>query len=141
MKRPEEVKLEFTREWVRKAENDFQTAEHLCAGGESYILGTVFHAQQAAEKYLKSFLVWHQIEFQKTHDMEKLLNLAAAAHPKICEVLRDVRELTPYGVEYRYPGDYPDVMLRDAKRALALSRRARKEVRRLLPKEALLHRR
>lgn len=140
MKRPEEVKLEFTREWVRKAENDFQTAEHLCAGGENYIFGTVFHAQQAAEKYLKSFLVWHQIEFQKTHDMEKLLNLATAAHPKICEVLRDVPELTPYGVEYRYPGDYPEVTVRDAKRAMILCRRVRKEVRRLLPKEILRRR-
>ena len=141
MKRPEEVKLEFTREWVRKAENDFQTAEHLCATGEGYLLGTVFHAQQAADKYLKSLLVWHQIEFQKTHDMEKLLNLAAVAYPQICEVLRDVPELTPYGVEYRYPGDYPEVTVRDAKRALALCRRVRKEVRRPLPKEVLRRRR
>lgn len=70
MKPPEAVKEEFTREWIRKAENDFKTAEHLLQGGPDFAEGTAFHSQQAAEKYLKAFLVWHQIEFQKTHDIE-----------------------------------------------------------------------
>jgi len=29
MKRPEEVKLEFTYAWIRKAESDFRTGQHL----------------------------------------------------------------------------------------------------------------
>lgn len=59
MKRHEEVKIEFTREWIRKAESDFATAKHLNEGGERYVDGATFHAQQAAEKYLKALLVWH----------------------------------------------------------------------------------
>lgn len=53
MKRPEEVKLEFAREWVQKAESDFRTARHLFESGEDFLYGTVFHAQQAAEKFPK----------------------------------------------------------------------------------------
>lgn len=68
MKPPEVVKDEFTREWVRKAEIDFKTADHLCRSSAEFAGGAAFHSQQAAEKYLKAFLVWHQIEFQKTHD-------------------------------------------------------------------------
>jgi HEPN domain-containing protein len=61
MKPPEIVKEEFTREWARKAENDFKTAGFLCQSGPDFDDGTAFHSQQAAEKYLKAFLVWHQI--------------------------------------------------------------------------------
>ena len=36
MKQPEDVKVEFVRDWTRKAESDFRTAQHLCAGGVDY---------------------------------------------------------------------------------------------------------
>jgi len=36
-----------------------------------------FHAQQAAEKFIKAFLVRHQIEFPKTHDIGLLRQLVA----------------------------------------------------------------
>lgn len=140
MKRPEEVKLEFTREWVRKAENDFLTAQHLFKGGERYVNGTAFHAQQAAEKYLKAFLVWHQIEFKKTHDIAALLKLASEMDSVISDVLSDAVHLTPYGVEYRYPGDYPDVTMDDAKKALNLAVQVRKEIRYRLPEETFSRR-
>jgi len=34
-----------------------------------------FHAQQAVEKFIKAYLVKNQIEFRKTHDIGKLINL------------------------------------------------------------------
>ena len=133
MKPPELVKEEFTREWVRKAENDFKTAGFLCQSEPYFAEVTAFHSQQAAEKYLKAFLVWHQIEFPKTHDIEALLKLAGKAEGKIPEVLREAVILTPYGVDYRYPGEYPEVKRSDAERALLLADRVRKEVRIRLP--------
>jgi HEPN domain-containing protein len=57
MRRPEEINTEFTRDWIRKAEIDFKTAGHLCQSGDEFVEGVTFHAQQAAEKYLKAFLV------------------------------------------------------------------------------------
>ncbi len=137
MKPPEAVKEEFTREWVRKAESDFKTAEHLLQGGPDFAEGTAFHSQQAAEKYLKAFLVWHQIEFQKTHDIEALLRLAGKVDDKIPEILGDTVILTPYGVDYRYPGEYPEVGMSDAERAFLLADHVRAEVRSRLPQQTL----
>ena len=104
MRPPEVIKTEFTREWIRKAESDYKTAAHLLKSSPDLAEGTSFHSQQAAEKYLKAFLVWHQIEFPKTHDIEALLKLAGEADKKIPEILREAIILTPYGVDYRYPG-------------------------------------
>jgi HEPN domain-containing protein len=137
MKRPEEVKLEFTRDWVRKAEGDFRAAAHLLKGGEDYLFQTAFHSQQSAEKYLKAFLVWHQIEFPKTHDIGKLIALAAQVVPDLPEILAEAKNLTPFGVDYRYPGDYPEVTPEDAETALALATRVRDEIRERLSNQAL----
>jgi HEPN domain-containing protein len=137
MKPPEVIKTEFTREWIRKAESDFKTAGHLLQGGPDFAEGAAFHSQQAAEKYLKAFLVWHQIEFQKTHDIEALLRLAEKVNDKLPEILREAVILTPYGVDYRYPGEYPEVTIADAKRALRLADCVRAEVRSRLPGHTL----
>ena len=137
MKPPEAVKEEFTREWVQKAETDFKTAEHLFQSGPDFAEGAAFHSQQAAEKYLKAFLVWHQIEFQKTHDIETLLKLAGKVDSKIPDVLKDAVILTPYGVDYRYPGEYPQVGRSDAERAFLLAHRVRTEIRNRLPHHIL----
>jgi HEPN domain-containing protein len=104
MKPPEVIKAEFTREWVRKAEIDFKTADHLFQSGPDFAEGAAFHSQQAAEKYLKAFLVWHQIEFPKTHDIEALLKLAGRTDDKIPEILGEAAMLTPYGVEGKNEG-------------------------------------
>ncbi len=137
MKRHEEVKIEFTREWIRKAESDFATAKHLNEGGERYVDGATFHAQQAAEKYLKALLVWHQIEFRKTHDMQELLNLVSGIDHELPDVLSETVDLTPYGVEYRYPGDYPDATVEDATKAITVALHVRDVVRSRLPDRVL----
>ena len=137
MKPPEVIKAEFTREWIRKAESDFKTAALLLKSSPDLTEGMAFHSQQAAEKYLKAFLVWHQIEFPKTHDIEALLKLAGKMDDKIPEILRETIILTPYGVDYRYPGEYPEVSRSDAERALRLADRVRAEVRSRLPQQTL----
>jgi HEPN domain-containing protein len=137
MKPPEVVKIEFTHEWIQKAESDFKTAAHLSESSPDLAEGTAFHSQQAAEKYLKAFLVWHQIEFPKTHDIEALLRLTGKVDEKLPEILRDAVILTPYGVDYRYPGDYPEVTRTDAETAFQLAKRVRAEVRSRLPSHTL----
>lgn len=70
---------------------------------------SAFHSQQAVEKFLKAYLVRYQIEFRKTHDLGELLDLAASVDPSLLDELGECVWLTPYGVEYRYPGQYPEV--------------------------------
>jgi HEPN domain-containing protein len=139
MKDHEKVKLEFTCDWIKKAENDFAIAHHLNNSGEIYAFGTTFHAQQAVEKYLKAFLVWHQIEFRKTHDIQELLTLTSQVDPELLVIIHEAAELTPYGVEYRYPGDYPDITLNDAVKAITTAHHVRDEIRSRLPELCLLY--
>jgi HEPN domain-containing protein len=88
MKSPEEAKRELYERWIRRADEDLAVAEQLSFDGVPYFGSIGFHAQQAAEKFLKAFLVWHQIEFPKTHDLGKLLQLVARSDQKLADSLQ-----------------------------------------------------
>ena len=75
MRPPEEVLRDLVRDWVGKADLDYRAAERLLQDEERLREIIAFHCQQAAEKYLKGFLVRHQVEFPKTHNVRQLLNL------------------------------------------------------------------
>lgn len=108
MRPPEDVARELAREWLVKADVDLSAARALLGTG-AHADAAAFHAQQAAEKALKAFLVWHQVEFPKTHDIKRLLVLCRPVDVDLARALADAVVLTPFGVEYRYPGDYPPV--------------------------------
>ena len=133
MKPPEEVKRKIAAQWLRRADADFALADHLLGQGESFLNAAAFNSQQAAEKYLKAFLVWHQVAFPKTHDLEEILDLVETVDANLAGSLRDVIVLTPYGVELRYPGDRPDVTPDLAREAVELARKVRDGVLKVLP--------
>jgi HEPN domain-containing protein len=133
MKPPEEVKREFLRQWLEKAEGDWNLCHRLLGDPEPPTEAIAFHAQQAVEKYLKAFLTWHQVEFPKTHDIKRLLELVNSCDPPLAEGLSDTTALSIYAVEYRYPGEYPPVTTDDAARAVAMADLVRDQVRRQLP--------
>ena len=81
MKRPEETRRELVREWLEKSQNDLGLAEYLIRERSPYLNAIGFNAQQAAEKILKAFLVRHQVEFPKTHNIGELLDLVAHVAP------------------------------------------------------------
>jgi len=63
-------------EWIAKAESDLKAAVYMLEMDDECPADTVgFHAQQCVEKYLKAFLVLKEIDFPKTHDIEKILAL------------------------------------------------------------------
>lgn len=102
---PAQVVWDFVQAWLAKADGDLHAARALLASPAEDHFAAAFHAQQAAEKYLKAFLVRHQIPFPKTHDVGRLLELCAQADLNLSRELGEVDTLTPYGVEYRYPVD------------------------------------
>jgi len=128
MRPPEEVKKEIVRQWLAKAEQDMRASEALLVAEPPLLYPACFHAQQAAEKYLKAFLTWHQIEFPKTHAIEQLLDLVKDAEPETASSLRDAVALTPYGVDIRYPGDQPEPNQEEAREAVELARKVRDAV-------------
>ena len=130
---------QVTSEWVAKAESDFKSAVHLLKLGVACPTDVVaFHAQQTVEKYIKAFLTHKQIDFPKTHDISKLLALARSPDLATMDIAEQ-RRLTSYAALARYPG-WGEIPLSQARQAVALARRVRREVRRLLPRKALRRR-
>lgn len=58
MRPPEEVKEVLVGQWLAKAEQDMKAGEALLAIEPPYLYPACFHAQQAAEKYLKALLTF-----------------------------------------------------------------------------------
>ncbi len=89
-----------------KAEHDLEVTRH------SEILPSdviCYHAEQAAEKYLKAFLVANDIEIKKfqIHDIDRLLVECASIDPEFEKLSNmGIGKLTDYGIEIRYPSDY-----------------------------------
>ena len=127
MRPPEEVLRDLVRDWVGKADLDYRAAERLLQDQERLREIIAFHCQQAAEKYLKGFLVRHQVEFPKTHNFRQLLNLVSRVSPEMAASLKDAAELGPYGVDVRYPGDF-HVLPGQEEKAFELARRAKDTV-------------
>lgn len=128
MRTPEQVKWDFIQQWLGKARNDLRAAEVLLRQDtEDYdVVG--FHAQQAAEKFLKAALVRHQIEFPKTHDIALLRKLLARVDRALSGRVAVADVLTAYGVEFRYPGDQPPLSKDQGSQALRLAEQVRNAV-------------
>lgn len=106
------------REWLGKAHEDLRSARILIEHSTPVYETACFHAQQAAEKALKSFLVWRGVSFEKVHDLTYLLDLCESQEPVFSRVRARVETLSPYAVETRYPGTPMKVSATEAREAL-----------------------
>ena len=132
--------LIIVRGWIEKAENDLKAAIYTLGMDEDCPADVVcFHAQQCVEKYLKAYLSWSGTDFPKTHDVAELAMLMPP-HARPTLTAEEARRLTVYATVTRYPGNYEPIPLTEARRAIAVARRARREIRKVLPKEALRRR-
>lgn len=125
--------IEVANRWVQKAENDLTNAAHALKLGPACPTDTVcFHAQQCVEKYLKALLTWRRRQFPRTHDLTSLVaQLDARDRPDLSDMEQEL--LTRYATVTRYPGDYEPISLTEARQAVKIARRIRRQVRRLLP--------
>jgi HEPN domain-containing protein len=97
---------EYIENWLKKADNDLKVVEHELSLPEEEVVKDVacFHCQQAVEKYLKAYLIFHKVEFPRTHNIEYLLEQAANIDDDFSDI--DVDELSDFGVDIRYPDDF-----------------------------------
>jgi len=96
---------DVAQDWLKKAESEFATVE-LCINNVTGLDAACFHAQQAAEKSLKAWLINHDNPFPKTHNLEELLGLCAALEPEFKNFLSEAQSLEPYAVKERYAADF-----------------------------------
>lgn len=122
---------ELVRGWLLKGDSDLETARLVVAGVGPYDTAC-FHAQQAAEKYLKGLLAYHGLPIPLTHNIEELERRCAAASPAPDFADAELIVLTPYAVQLRYdPEFWPDQ--NTAREALGLASLVRSSVLAVLP--------
>ena len=116
-----------TREWVKKAEEDYLAALALSRRRKTPLHNTVcFHCQQCAEKYLKARIEEAGIRIPKTHDLEVLLNALLPIEPLWAALRKALQNLTDFAVDFRYPGTA--ATKQDARTALRDCKAVRAEV-------------
>jgi HEPN domain-containing protein len=82
-------------DWVDKAEEDFQFAIVNLKEQKPFYAQICFHFHQAAEKFLKAYVVANELEFRKVHDLPLLLRICSAKDSALealgdaCEYLSD----------------------------------------------------
>lgn len=111
----------LVKQWLNKAAQDLALAERVLQEREFREL-VGFHCQQSVEKYVKAILVLRQVNFPKSHDIRKLVDLVQTVCPAIAEQLRNAEWLTPFGVEARYPSDTPEMLPGEEAEAVAAAR-------------------
>src|SRR5580704_15548496 len=95
--------LPETKAWMVKAWRDLETARRAAGGQPPLYDVAVYHCQQAAEKAVKAFLVHHGKPYEKTHDIEVLVDLAGEVNSNFKQLADAADALTPYATRYRYP--------------------------------------
>jgi HEPN domain-containing protein len=118
----EKAIAELVADWLGRARADLAVAQ---LTDDQRITPEIlaFHAQQAAEKALKTPLVQRQVEFPHTHVIGVLLNLCQTAGYEDTETLTEAASLTRYAVATRYPGSEEPVDRQEAREAAALAGR------------------
>ncbi len=127
-------KIDLVKGWLEKARRDLITAQKNLASENPFTDIICFHSQQAAEKYVKAFLLWEEVPFPKTHAIEDLILLAAQKDSSFLKLKQLSTELTPYAVETRYP-EFEAPLLKDAEKAIQSSEQIKDFVLHRLPDE------
>jgi HEPN domain-containing protein len=118
----------LTREWVKKAEEDFATAQR--ANQKPRLLNACcFHCQQTVEKYFKGLLQELDLPILKIHGLVELLELLLAKDATLKKLRqgRGLNDLSQFAVDVRYPGKIATGI--QARAALNLAEKVRLEIR------------
>ena len=93
----------WSSEWLDLAEMDLGAAEYLLGMRPVPVEIICYHCEQAAENMLKGTLAQFGMEPPKTHDLIQLCKLCMERDPQFEQLADACVELTPYGVQVRYP--------------------------------------
>ena len=109
-----------TREWPEKVTED-----------------ALFHCQQAVEKSLKAFLIWHDTPFRKTHSLEELGRACCVIDPMLRPCVDEAVPLTEYAWAFRYPGEAPVPDIEEGRSSLSVARSVVEAIVVRLPEETV----
>ncbi len=114
------MKASEAKIWLSYAKSDLDAAYALLDSGDFFPRQICFLAQQAGEKALKAILVFLDMKFPKTHDLDHIRELLPEGW-EVKEKFPELYELSVWAVESRYPGHTPDVVEHEARETLLLA--------------------
>ena len=120
--------------WLNKASEDIKIVKILLQH-EDLLAGAAYHAQQAAEKALKAFLIHHTRSIKKTHDLTILIEECVKADCSFIQLLTFTDMLNGYCTYARYPDDWFKIDTEEAHQANTAALAIIKFVKQRLPKE------
>ena len=96
--------FEIAEEWFRYANNDLIVAKHCFEDLQPKQTEiSSYHCQQSAEKALKGYLLFKNIEPPKTHDLKLLCKMCIDSDNSFISIADKCANLTAYGISVRYP--------------------------------------
>ena len=97
------MNIEDVKEWFMIADSDFDSAKILNEAVRKHYEIICYHCAQAAEKYLKGYLIFKDIEPKKTHDLRYLNNLCMELHTDFENLITECAFLNKFANDIRYP--------------------------------------
>ena len=118
----------YLKGWLLKANNDIRIIQNEFSLPENMIVtdGVCFHAQQAVEKFLKSFLISKNTEFSNTHNINFLLSKCIFIDKEF-EIL-DLGNLNYYGIDVRYGEEFYLPSNKEAKESFKIASKVKEFV-------------
>ena len=117
------------------AEEDFKDGKKLYTNNPDEFKRLVcFSMQQAVEKYIKAYLIYHDKPYKKTHDISLLIQNAVEIDEdfnKLYEINTD--SLTDYAVEIRYDRTYITLSKEKETEAVLIAENVRSFIMKKLP--------
>jgi len=119
---PDARAREVATEWLRRARSNLVLARQP-KPPEVFWEDLCFDAEQAAEKAIKALLVFHRIDFPRTHQLAELLTLLTQAGHAVPDDVWESERLADFAVLMRYPGSRPPVDEEEHRHAVRLADR------------------
>jgi HEPN domain-containing protein len=114
------------KEWFKKADHDLIAARKLIEDCPDILDAACFHCQQAAEKYLKAFLIFKGMEPERIHNLDKL-NKECAKFDWDFKMF-NFKDLNHYASNARYPDDFTEPLLQEAQYYLEIAEKVKELV-------------
>jgi HEPN domain-containing protein len=115
------TKKALVNSWLNKANKDLLSARHELSFKDAVTETVCFHCQQAVEKYLKAYLVYLGLPFTKTHEIGELITKCESKDKEISKLKEEADKLTDYAIEIRYPDEWYEPTLEEAKEAFEIA--------------------
>ena len=117
------IKANKIQKWLEFAREDLEVAEHILNEIEFTVFRDVcFNSQQSAEKYLKAYQLYFDLQIVKTHDLNHLISTLKRFDIEIIQLDILAKQLINYAVKYRYPDDFDDLTKSNAEESVIITK-------------------